>query len=290
MPGSPQVSLPFALNHMVAPRRSPGELMQLARSLGLDRIELRNDLPGVATQDGTPAAGLRREAAQAGVAILSINALQRFDDWNDDRAAEAAALAGYARDCGAAAVVLCPMNAPDDLRGASRRRDDLRTALRELMPVLSACGVHGLVEPLGFMECALRRKRDAADAIEAVGGDGTFSILHDTFHHFVAMEQDVFPELTGLVHISGVEDRAVARDGLRDGHRVLVGAGDIVGNIEQVRRLMRGGYVGPLSFEPFAAGVHALADPAGALRDSIATVRAGIAGSMPARSRETLDS
>lgn len=274
MPAAPH----FALNHIVAPSRSSLGLMQLARSLGLDRIEIRNDLPDVATQDGTPAAQVRREAEQTGVAILSINALQRFDAWNDVLAAEAAALAAYARDCGAAAIVLCPTNAVDDLRGDTRRRDDLRTALRELMPILSDCGVRGLVEPLGFAECALRRKRDAADAIEAVGGDGAFSILHDTFHHFVAAEQESFPELTGLVHVSGVENPALAREDLRDMHRVLVGGTDVLGNVEQIQRLMRSGYAGPLSFEPFAAQVHALADPSDALRESMAAIRTGLDG------------
>lgn len=274
MPASPI----FALNHMVAPRRSSLDLMQLARSLGLDRIEIRNDLPGVAMHDGTPAAQVRREAEQTGVAILSINALQRFDAWNDALALEAAALAAYARDCGAAALVLCPTNAVDDLRGDTRRRDDLRTALRELMPILSDCGVRGLVEPLGFAECALRRKRDVANAIEAVGGDGAFSIVHDTFHHFVASEQESFPELTGLVHISGVENPALARADMRDMHRVLVGEADVLGNVEQIRTLLRGGYAGPLSFEPFAAQVHALADPSDALRESMAAICTGLDG------------
>jgi len=276
MPDSRSESPHFALNHVAVPGHSSHALMQLARSLGLKAIELRNDLPGVAIQDGTPAAQVRREAGQADAAILSINALQRFDEWNNARAAEATALAAYARDCGARALVLCPTNARDDLRGAARRRSDLHAALRELAPILSAHGVRGLVEPLGFAECALRLKRDAADAIEAVGGEGAFSILHDTFHHFVAMEQNVFPELTGLVHVSGVENRALAPDDVRDMHRVLVGPGDVLGSVEQVRRLRRGGYQGLLSFEPFAEQVHALADPAAALRASMATIRAGL--------------
>lgn len=276
MPDSRSESPHFALNHVAVPGHSSQALMQLARSLGLDAIELRNDLPGVAIQDGTPAAQVRREAEQADVVILSINALQRFDEWNDARETEATALAAYARDCGARALVLCPTNARDDLRGAARRRSDLHAALRELAPILSAHGLRGLMEPLGFAECALRLKRDAADAIEAVGGEGTFSILHDTFHHFVAMEQDVFPELTGLVHVSGVENRALAPGDLRDMHRVLVGPGDVLGSVEQVRRLRRGGYRGLFSFEPFAEQVHALADPAAALRASMATIRAGL--------------
>ena len=44
----------YAINHMVAPRRSFAELLELATSLGLDQVEIRNDLDGVAMCDGTP--------------------------------------------------------------------------------------------------------------------------------------------------------------------------------------------------------------------------------------------
>ena len=283
---SRHLSQRFALNHIAAPRRPFRELVQLARTLGMGAVEIRNDLPGVPLQDGLPAATLREDAEGAGIVILSINALQRFDDWSDARAAEAAALAAYAQGCGAAALVLCPTNDVHDRRGAARRRSDLGTALRELAPILAAYSVRGLVEPLGFAECALRRKRDAVDAIEVVGGEKTFSILHDTFHHYVAMEQASFPELTGLVHVSGVEDRSLAPGDMRDAHRVLVGERDVLGNVEQLRRLRDGGYAGPLSFEPFAGSVHAMADVAPALRASMALLSAEITAAGPEHATE----
>ena len=86
----------------------------------------------------------------------------------------------------------------------------------------------------------------------------------------------MFPERTGLVHISGVEEPGLARADMRDGHRVLVGRGDRLGNSEQIRALRRGGYAGPLSFEPFAQSVQDMDDVAPALRDSMAFVRAGV--------------
>ena len=97
--GATKVShiLSYALNHMVAPRKTFAELVELATALGLDQVEIRNDLPGVAISDGTPPARIREQAEAAGVRILSINALQRFNDWNEERAREAARLAGYAR-------------------------------------------------------------------------------------------------------------------------------------------------------------------------------------------------
>jgi 2-keto-myo-inositol isomerase len=57
-----------------------------------------------------------------------------------------------------------------------------------------------------------------------------FRLVHDTFH-FLAGEAELSPERTGLVHISGVEDRSLPHDEIRDGHRVLVGQGDLMDNV-----------------------------------------------------------
>jgi 2-keto-myo-inositol isomerase len=268
----------FALNHIAAPHRDFAAFADLARELGVTQVEIRNDLPGVALQDGTAPETIRDAAAAAGITVLSINALQRFDEWNDTRAEEAAALAAYASAAGARALVLCPVNSYDDFRTESRRRADLETSLRALATILAEHGLIGLVEPLGFEESSLRLKRTAIDAIDAVGHAETFAVLHDTFHHFLAGETEIFPLRTGLVHISGVEDRGLALVQIRDAHRVLVGAADLIDNVGQIRALVGGGYSGPVSFEPFSEDVHAIADIAGALRASIVFVTAGVAG------------
>ena len=260
--------LSFALNHMVAPRRSVGELIVLARTLGLDRIELRNDLEGVALKDGTPPERVRAAAEDAGVQILSINALQRFNDWNDERAGEAAVLARYARACGAAALVLCPVNDAAWQPPEEERRRRLHEALEALAPILAEAGISGLIEPLGFAEASLRLKAEAIDAIEDVGAKERFKLVHDTFHHYLAGEVRMFPQWTGLVHISGVDDASLPLGSLRDAHRGLVGPDDRLGNLAQIVALMEG-YSGPYSFEPFAASVHDHADIAGALEASM---------------------
>jgi 2-keto-myo-inositol isomerase len=211
------------------------------------------------------------------VEILSINALQRFNEWGPAREREAALLAAYARDCGAKALVMCPVNSREDRRSEAQRADDLRRSLAALVPILGDHGILGLVEPLGFEESSLRLKRVAVDAIDAVGGAAVFRLVHDTFHHFLAGETELFPERTGLVHISGVEDRNLPRDAIRDAHRVLVGPGDLMGNVGQIRALLASGYRGPFSFEPFAESVQSLRDQAGALRESMAFVRRGLA-------------
>ncbi|WP_242176605.1 MULTISPECIES: TIM barrel protein [unclassified Pseudomonas] len=262
--------LRFALNRMVAPNLSLPDFIQLAAALKCDAIEIRNDLNGHEIEFGTPASRVRELCAVQGITVLSINALYPFDVWNDERRAQAIKLATYARECGAQGLVMCPLNERGDTRNEAQRAAGLRTALSELAPILREYGILGFIEPLGFEECALRRKRVAVDAIQSIGGLDVFRLVHDTFHHHLASEQEFFPQLTGLVHISGVEDRDAPLNSIRDGHRVLVGEGDILGNAAQIDTLLSSGYGGYLSFEPFAESVHALADIQQALGASIA--------------------
>jgi len=258
--------LRFALNHMAAPQLGLAEFFSLARSLGISEVEIRNDISGKPILDGTSAPSVKAAATNAGVTIITINALQRFNEWNAAREREAIALADYARDCGAKAIVLVPVNDGSG-RGDGERQKNVETALRGLKPILADRGIAGLVEPLGFIVCSLRRKSEAAAAIDAVGGG--FRLVHDTFHHHLAGEPQMFPALTGLVHISGVDDPKIAVADMRDAHRVLVGPKDRLGNVEQLRALRAAGYQGPFSFEPFAEQLRSLAEPARSIRDSM---------------------
>ncbi|AYG68400.1 MULTISPECIES: TIM barrel protein [unclassified Rhizobium] len=264
-------SIRFALNHMCAPSLKLEAFFAAAKELGIDNVEIRNDLAGNAILDGTPATAVKELAARQGLTIISINALQRFNEWNDERAREAAELIDYARDCGARALVLVPVNDGSG-REPEVRRANLRKSLLALKPMLEAAGIIGLVEPLGFEICSLRLKSEAAAAIEELGAKSTFCLVHDTFHHHLAGETAIFPELTGLVHISGVTDPNVSVADMRDPHRVLVDATDRLDNVGQLRALIAAGYVGPASFEPFAPTVHALKEPVAALKESMAYI------------------
>jgi 2-keto-myo-inositol isomerase len=266
----------FALNHMCAPRLDIDAFFDLAAGLGASAVEIRNDLEGNAILDGTGPAAIRTAAEKRGLRILSINALQRFNEWNAERKAEARTLIDYAKACGAEALVLVPVNDGSG-RANGERQANLRIALKGLHPLLAETGLTGLVEPLGFETCSLRLKSEAAEAIRALGMIETFHLVHDTFHHHLAGEPDLFPRITGLVHISGVTDGAVAVADMRDPHRVLVDAGDRLDNLGQIAALRAGGYAGPLSFEPFAPSVHALDDAAPKLSESMGYVRQGLA-------------
>lgn len=262
----------FALNHITAPKLRFAAFLDLANSLGVKAVEIRNDLPGVEIADGTDPAELRREAQTRGVEILTINALYPFDVWNAERAEAARHLAAYAAASGAKALVLCPLNSTEDRRSEDERARDLRAALEGLRPILQEHGILGFVEPLGFVESALRTKRAAVDAIDEVGAADRFKLLHDTFHHYLAGERELFPERTGLVHISGVEDADLPIEEIRDAHRVLIGPKDRLGNAAQMRELRERGYAGPFSLEPFAKSVHELSDPARAVAESLSFV------------------
>lgn len=254
----------FALNHIVSPSQPLAQFFAMARRLGCTEVEIRNDLKGAPIQDGTTAEAVRDAAKEAGVSLISINALYPFNVWSGDLPSRAAAMAKYAAACGAKALVMCPLN-----EGKSVPREGLVAALKAVKPVLQDAGLTGLVEPLGFTFSSMRSKAEAVSAIEEAGGEGTFKLVHDTFHHHLAGEAKFYPEWTGLVHISGVTDAAVSVDKMLDAHRVLVDEKDRLGNIAQIRTLLAAGYKGPFSFEPFSAEVQALADPALALKSSM---------------------
>ena len=269
-------AIEFAINRMSAPRMPFAEFAAMSQRLGVGAIEIRNDLAGVEINDGASASSIKAIAAGHGLTIRSINALQRFEQYDAGREREALALARYAQDCGAEALVLCPTNSLQDSRDADKRHADLVHALTQLRPLLQDHGLRGLIEALGFEECAVRRKSQAVHAMKELGDTQTFRLVHDTFHHHLAGEDLFFPELTGLVHISGVEDGALSSAQMRDPHRVLVGAADRLGNAVQLRRLLDAGYAGYASFEPFAEEIASAPDIEQRLRDSMAYLSATV--------------
>lgn len=256
----------FAINHISAPKLTLADFFAMCRCLGVSEVEIRNDIPDiVGTMD--PHA-VRAEAEAQGIAILSVNALYPFNVWSGDLPDRAQRLADYAAECGAQALVMCPLN-----DGNAVGHSQVVAALEAMRPILRERGLTGLVEPLGFPVSSLRTKAEAIAAITEAGDDGTYKLVHDTFHHHLAGETQFFPKRTGLVHISGVTDPAIAVTDMLDAHRVLVDAADRLENIAQIRALLAAGYAGPFSYEPFAEKIHALGNPEAALRESMDHVR-----------------
>jgi 2-keto-myo-inositol isomerase len=254
----------IALNRIAAPRAPLARFLGLAGSLGLDQVELRNDLAGGSVTDELHADEVAQLAAEEGVKVITINALQRFNLAAALPAVkqELEALAATARVLGCPAIVLCPNNDAADRRTPEQMQRETAAALVALRPTLERAGLHGLVEPLGFPESSLRSGRLALEAIDTAGGE-CFRIVHDTFHHALGqdtsalLEDPAYVSRVGLVHASGVE-ASIPVEQCRDAHRVLVGPEDRLDSRGQIRALLSAGYAGPISLEPFAPEVQRL--------------------------------
>lgn len=259
----------FALNHMVGPRYSFEEFTDKVRKIGLDAVEFRNDI-GVNSIDSLEKAKQAGVAAKnAGVEVLTINALYPFNIWEEALSDKANTIADYAAACNAKALVLVPLNEASPVFTDNRRKELLQKSLQSLKPILEARNLLGYVEVLGFPISSMRCKNDVVSMLDELDFNETFKLVHDTFHHRIANEQDYFASHTGLVHISGVEDQYVTFEEMQDSHRILVGPKDRLGNISQIKRLVEAGYKGYISFEPFSEPVWNLENPIGAAKDSI---------------------
>ncbi len=268
----------FALNRIAAPALRLEEFYRLAADAGMARVELRNDLPGARVIDGLKPAQAVQAAERCGVEVITINALQKFNV----RALRARVMAELEEllDLAAAircpALVLCPNNDARDGRRAEERMAETVDALQAFGPLFTQRDLLGYVEPLGFAISSLASVVTAADAIRR-SGHPCYRVLFDTFHHDLGPDSEAtigsaYPvSLTGLIHVSGVED-AIPKAQYLDAHRLLPSAADRTGAREQVIRHLRLGYAGDISFEPFSPAVQRLApaELVSALRASVA--------------------
>lgn len=267
----------FALNRIACPALGLEDFFKLVRELGLNKVELRNDLSGGRVTDSLSPSEAAALAARHGIAVITINAQQKFNlkALGARVAEELKRLLEVAATLRCPAVVLCPNNDPADRRDAETRRSETVEALAALGPLFSAAGLLGYVEPLGFAESSLS---SAVVAVEAVkrSGQSCYRVLLDTFHQFLgpdtprAIETGYDVRNTGLIHASGVES-SVAKERIRDEHRVLVGARDRTGCREQIRRHVKMGYAGDISLEPFSPEIQRLGreELAAALKKSL---------------------
>lgn len=248
----------FCLNRIIYPGLDLEKFFILTKELGLNSVELRNDLPGGQILDGMTPTEAKALADTHGIRILTINAVQHFNLGSilDTVYANVKAMLETAAAIGCYGIVLCPHNDVNDTRTAEQFYQETVAALKKAAPLFQGSGIIGLVEPLGFEECSLRSKNTAVQAIQESGYDG-YRLVHDTFHHYLGPDETFFPEYTGIVHISGVETD-IPMSQIRDGHRILIGEKDIMGNKAQIRALESQGYTGMYSFEPFSPEVQHL--------------------------------
>ena len=252
----------LSLNRIAKPQLPLPEFLELTASLGMRHAEVRNDLPGVGVLDGLSQAELTAILARTGVQIVSINALYPFESAKHLQAnvEKLRDLVAEARKVGCRAIVMCPFNETGDPRTPGRRADELVAALDAYGPLYAEAGMKGLIEPLGFERSALRTKRAALDGMARCKHPGSFALLHDTFHHYLSGEKDLFPEQTALVHVSGVP-AGKPRPAIEDDDRILVDEGDVMDSRGQVAALLEGGCKAPISYEPFGPAIRAMPVP-----------------------------
>lgn len=268
--------LSFALNHMTVARQTYRGVFDLAADLSCVGVEFRNDLPSELF-DGDALEQVAAQAEKNGLRILGLSEVKMFNVWSAEKAAEAEALMQTAKAIGAETVSLIP-RCDGQGCGNGERQANLRIALKEILPMLEAFDLIGLVEPLGFAHSSLRLKSEAMEVIAALNGEARLMLVHDTFHHYLAQEAEFYPQNTGMVHVSGVEDKTLTIEEMSDEHRVLVGAADILGNVEQLRSLAAQGYGGPISYEAFSPVVHELTDPKADLQASMKYLQDHVTG------------
>lgn len=241
----------FCINRKIAPSLSIESFFKLVQRLGLNKVELRNDMPSGKVTDSLSHQQVNALAQQYGMEIVTINALYPFNRLDDALLAQAEALLKEAQAIGAGALVLCPLN-----EGQPIAAEKTIAALQKLAPLFAQYGIKGLVEPLGFPQSSLRSAVQTQSLIR--DAQVPFNLLIDTFHHhlYEQAEQEftsgIDIERIGLVHLSGVEDtRPIAE--LTDEERIMLSKGDVLNSVAQVRRLEQMGYRGVYAFEPFSS-------------------------------------
>jgi 2-keto-myo-inositol isomerase len=74
----------FCINRKIAPNLSIERFFSLVQRLGLNKVELRNDMPGGKVTDNLSHAQVADLADKYGLEILTINAVYPFNQLNDE--------------------------------------------------------------------------------------------------------------------------------------------------------------------------------------------------------------
>jgi len=260
---------------MTVAKKSFANLLALASETGCIGVEVRNDLGG-ALFDGAQPVVAGQKASEHGLRLLTLSEVSAFNDMSDRAFESANELATIAAECGADAINLIPRNDGEAISSKTRTQC-LRDTLVKFAPVLEQHGVVGFIEPLGFEQSSLRSKSEVIDVLTELELTDRYKLVHDTFHHHLVGGGPVFPEHTGMVHVSGVVAENLTASTMRDDHRVLVDKKDVLNNLEQLSSLYSNGYSGPVSVEAFASEIHNIDEPEFALSECFRYIESNLA-------------
>ncbi|OWF79395.1 inosose isomerase [Yersinia rohdei] len=248
----------LCINRKIAPNLSIERFSKLVKKCGLNKVELRNDMPSGEVTDGLTAAQLNALANEYEIEIITINALQYFNlpEHGSVLLQEAENLLKQAQAINCHGVILCPNCNASDPRSAGQKEQDTLDALLLLAPLFKKYQITGLVEPLGFEISSLRSHLLTQSIIRQSAAP--YKMVLDTFHYYlsdiVQAEFDAHIDVNtiGLVHLSGVEE-ARLKSTLTDEDRIMLSEQDKLQSKQQVENLERLGYQGIYAFEPFSS-------------------------------------
>lgn len=267
----------FCINRKIAPHLSIESFFRLVNKCGLNKVELRNDMPGGKVADELTTAQLNTLADEFEIEIVTINALQSFN-LPEHRTAllqKTEQMLKQAQEIHCHGVILCPNCSASDRRSAEQKEQDTLDALLLLAPLFKKYQITALVEPLGFGISSLRSHLLAQSIIHKSAVP--YKIVLDTFHYYLSdiaqAEFDALIEVNtiGLVHLSGVEETRL-KSTLTDEDRIMLSEKDKLNSKQQVNNLERLGYQGIYAFEPFSSQLNTWseADIEREIRQSIA--------------------
>lgn len=270
----------FCINRKIAPNLDLEQFFSLVKKCGLNKVELRNDMPSGKVTDNLSNDQLNALAEKYGIEIVTINALGMFNLLDEQAALlkNAEALLSQAQAIRSKALVLCPHCSAGDNRSEEQKKTDTLAALKLLAPLFRQYGVQGYVEPLGFGISSLRSSLLTQSLIRDSGAP--YKIVLDTFHHYLSdvtqpeFDAQIQIDGIGLVHLSGVEDLR-AKSALSDEERIMLSDKDRLESKKQVQDLERLGYTGIYAFEPFSSQLDSwtAADIEREIRQSIALLQ-----------------
>ncbi len=217
---------------------------------------------------------LRAEFEQAGVAPLSVNALEDATLSSDPRAIAVRChdLCRWAREIGAPYVVAVPSFLEAGAHPDAAVRARTVAALRDLTAIAEEYGLQLGFEFLGFGRCSVNTLAAAREIVDAVA-DSRVGLVIDAFHFYAGgssgeMLDGLDPARLFIVHLDDAEDRPRAE--LTDAHRLLPGRG-VLPLVPLVRRLEALGFRGAYSIELFRPEYYAWA-PARLAREARASL------------------
>ncbi|AHM71456.1 TIM barrel protein [Yersinia hibernica] len=267
----------FCINRKIAPNLNIESFFRLVKKCGLNKVELRNDMPGGQITDGLSTAQLNTLADEYEIEVVTINAVQYFNlpEHSSFLLKEAESMLKQAKAIHCHGVILCPNCNANDRRSTEQKEQDTLNALILLAPLFKKYQVTGLVEPLGFNISSLRSHLLAQSIIRKSAAP--YKMVLDTFHYYLSdiaqaeFDAHIDVNIIGLVHISGVEERRL-KSTLTDEDRIMLSEQDKLNSKQQVANLERLGYQGIYAFEPFSSQLNTWseADIEREIRQSIA--------------------